>query len=515
VVSLAVDAKGRAMFAGSTTSLILPDPGPGQEEIPNSFWARVIANPPQADLVVSVNASPPVTAADDTITLTISVTNRGSGPANDVSLKYSEVNISNQLAQNVQALMSCQITGAGSCTTDYNFLRIGWPAILPGDTESVKIKLNWYLGWGWAAPYFGSVTALTTSDDVDQSNANSYISLGYDGSTLLHLTGGGPPNGIVIVNDVQYMINPQGAAPNLLGYPVAANSNATVYFPTPQIQNGSVWIFQGWVDGSTDNPRTFAIGQPGPSGLYEHYLMNLVQAPWINPDSPAVNAASFQGGAVAPGQIITLFGSNLGPPQLQTAQLDSTGRIATNLAGVQVLFNGAPAPIVYASATQTSAIVPYEVSGSSSVAMFVQVGGSSSTPVQLNVTDSAPGLFTANSAGTGPLAAFNQDSSINTVSNPAKPGEAVVFFGTGGGLTNSALDGVIAGSNPPQPVLPVSVTIGGLPATVVYAGGVSGQTAGLLQLNVMVPASAPSGLLPVVLTVGANSSQWGATIAVR
>jgi uncharacterized protein (TIGR03437 family) len=503
VSSLAVDTSGRAIFSGSTPSLQLPDPGPGQEEIPNAFFARIMAGTPQADLVLSVSESPPVIAAEDIITLLISLTNRGSGPADGVSLRYSANGVGE---------LSCQITGAGSCTLDDSFLMIGWPAIPAGDTESVNLKIR-YGANGNSVPYFGSISALSTSDDADQPNATAFIAPGFDGTTTVEFVAVAPANTVVIVNDIGWGLSKS--------IPVAANTNATVYIPTPQILSISAgvaqapYIFQSWSDGSTADPRVFPIGQPGPSGLFLHFTMSAFPGPWVYPDSPIVSGASFQGGPIAPGQIVTLFGFNLGPPSLQTAQLDSSGRIATNLSGFQVFFDGVPAPIVYTSANQSAAIVPYSVAGNSSTTLSMQYGQTTSTPTQVAVTNSSPGLFTANSAGTGPLSAFNQDNSINSVANPAAPGDVVVFFGTGEGLTNSPLDGVIAGSSPPQPILPVTVTIGGLPAQVVYAGGVSGQTAGLLQLNVTVPPSAPSGLLPVVLTVGTNSSQWGATIAVR
>ncbi len=75
-----------------------------------------------------------------------------------------------------------------------------------------------------------------------------------------------------------------------------------------------------------------------------------------------VNAASFLKGAVSPGEIVTLFGTAMGPATAAYATIDpSTGKLATTIGGVQVLFNGIPAPMIYASATQVSAIVPYEM----------------------------------------------------------------------------------------------------------------------------------------------------------
>lgn len=510
VFSLTIDSTGRPIFSGSTPSIQLPDPGPGEEILSQGFFARIMANPPQADLQVTVDTSVPVAGLNAFITETITVTNRGSGPANDVRVR-TNTNTS---------IFSCQITGAGSCSWDLHTMQIGWPVLLPGDTEYVELQLQtFYQTPAAPGPLTGSVSVLTTSDNPDQARSNSFFSVGINSNSVLALltsVGPGRPSQAV-VNDVIYP-----AYTIKQGIGVSPDSNVAIYIPSPQVivsQNslaGIPYIFQSWADGSTQNPRTFALGQPTPPlGFVIHFNMPAFVGPWVNPDSPIVNGASFQTGAIAPGEIVTLFGTNLGPANLQTAQLDSTGKIATTLSGLQVSFNGVPAPVVYASTGQTAVIVPYEVAGLSSVGLSIQNGQSVSTTIQIPVTDSAPALFTSNSAGNGPLGAFNQDQSLNSAANPAAPGDTVVFFGTGEGLTNAPLDGVIAGSGPPQPILPVTVTIGGLPAKVVYAGGVPGQTAGLLQLNIVVPPSAPSGLLPVVLTVGTKSSQWGATIAVR
>jgi uncharacterized protein (TIGR03437 family) len=247
------------------------------------------------------------------------------------------------------------------------------------------------------------------------------------------------------------------------------------------------------------------------------FIADLRQSPlfgWF-PGTFSVNAASFRAGPAAPGEMITLFGVNLGPATLQTARVDSTGRIATNLGGLQVFFDGVASPVIYASATQSTVIVPYSVSGKNSVNLQIQFNQAGSAVIPLRIVDSSPGVFTANSSGAGPLAALNQDGSQNSRNNPASPGDVIVFFGSGEGLTDISMDGSIAGQTPPKPKLPVSVTIGGEVSEVVYAGGLTGQTAGLLQLNVRVPVDALSGLLPVVLTVGTQSSQERVTIAIR
>ena len=132
------------------------------------------------------------------------------------------------------------------------------------------------------------------------------------------------------------------------------------------------------------------------------------------------------------------------------------------------------------------------------------------------MTDSAPGLFSLNAQGFGPLAVFNSDSSLNSLTNPAARGDFVFFYASGEGLTNPVpADGELAGAVAPTPQLQVTVTIGGQQAEVIYAGGLPGVTAGVMQINARVPTTVPSGFLPIVLTVGSHSSQVGGTVAIR
>jgi uncharacterized protein (TIGR03437 family) len=133
------------------------------------------------------------------------------------------------------------------------------------------------------------------------------------------------------------------------------------------------------------------------------------------------------------------------------------------------------------------------------------------------VTDAAPALFTYNASGSGPLAAANQDGSVNTAANPATVGSVMVFYGTGEGQTSpGGVDGQVANSVYPKPVLPVSATIGGVAATVLYYGAAPGDVAGAFQMNVMVPAGIAIGAaVPVTFMVGTKTSQAGVTIAVH
>jgi uncharacterized protein (TIGR03437 family) len=234
--------------------------------------------------------------------------------------------------------------------------------------------------------------------------------------------------------------------------------------------------------------------------------------------SGVVNGASFATGPVSPGEIVTIFGFNFGPPTLTTLRLNEFGQVATVLAETRVLFDWIPAPLIYVSASQIAAIVPYAVGGQVSTRVQVEYKGERTEAVTLQVSPSAPGLFTLDSSGKGQGAFLNQDYSVNSQSNPAQKNTWVLLYGTGEGMTDPQVaDGVLASAQLlPKPQLPVSVTIGGTPAEVAYAGSAPGNVVGLLQINVKVPPGAPSGnAVPVVVTIGGASSQAGVTLAIR
>jgi uncharacterized protein (TIGR03437 family) len=235
------------------------------------------------------------------------------------------------------------------------------------------------------------------------------------------------------------------------------------------------------------------------------------------------NAASYATGAVSPGELVTLFGTAIGPTTAAYATTDpATGKLATTIGGVQALFNGTPAPMIYASSTQVSAVVPYEMAPVVSPSVWIKYLGQTSNVLQLTSVTTAPGLFTQNASGSGPGAILNQDNSVNGPGNGAAKGSIVQVYMTGEGQTRPlGVTGAITTPNlpPPQvtpaPVLAVGVTINGQPALYVYAGEAPGLVAGMMQLNVQIPANAPSGDLPILVSVGGHTSQNAVTVSVQ
>src|ERR1022692_4016236 len=155
------------------------------------------------------------------------------------------------------------------------------------------------------------------------------------------------------------------------------------------------------------------------------------------------------------------------------------GLLPSNLGGVTVSFDGVTAPLVNASAFLVTAIVPYEVAGQTSTQMQVSFNGQTSAMTAIPVVQSFPGLFTADSSGSGQALASNGDFSANSDSDPASPGDTIALFGTGEGQTNPpGVDGQYNNGMLPQPVQPVFVTIGGQSARVVSYGAQLSQVSG-------------------------------------
>jgi uncharacterized protein (TIGR03437 family) len=237
-----------------------------------------------------------------------------------------------------------------------------------------------------------------------------------------------------------------------------------------------------------------------------------------------VNGASYAGGGVTPGEIVTIFGQGIGPATPANLVVSAGGILTTTLSDTRVLFDGLPTPLIYVSTGQISAIVPQAVADKSTTAVEVEYRGVRSDPLTIPVAVARPGVFTVDSSGYGQGAILNQDGSPNSAANPAERGSIIVLYLTGEGLSDPAgADGAINGGAPPKPRLPVSVVFPNDPLTcdgaigeLLYAGGVAGSVAGLLQINVRVPESAQTGsAVPFFVQIGSESAEAGFTVALR
>jgi len=229
--------------------------------------------------------------------------------------------------------------------------------------------------------------------------------------------------------------------------------------------------------------------------------------------SAVTNSASNQTGAIAPGEVLVIYGSNIGTPNL-TISPTSGGTLSTSIGGVSVFIDGFAAPLLYTSPTQVSAIAPFSLTGSTAQ-VFILNQNQTTAPVTVNVAPSATGVYTMNGSGEGQAAALNQNNSLNGSASPASSGQVVTLFFTGAGQTNPPVQaGTFAAVPLPIPVLPVSVAIGGQNATIDYVGASPGTINGVMQINATVPSGLPAGNASVIVQVGSAASQGGVTIAV-
>lgn len=247
------------------------------------------------------------------------------------------------------------------------------------------------------------------------------------------------------------------------------------------------------------------------------------------------NAASGQAGVISPGELITIKGTLLGPATGVSFGLNAQGGVDSTLSGVRVLFDSVAGTPTYVSAAQVNAIVPWEIAGRPVTHIQVEYLGVASTAIQVNISATAPGIFTLDSTGLGQAVMFNQTGTVNGppglnpnyVTQPAQRGSYPGFYATGCGTTNPpGTTGSVTPYPPLMPtVLPVTVTIGSGANQVTVsadssAGGFAGAApfvvTGVCQINFKIPANAPTGLnVPVTFAIGGATSPATVTMAIQ
>jgi uncharacterized protein (TIGR03437 family) len=256
--------------------------------------------------------------------------------------------------------------------------------------------------------------------------------------------------------------------------------------------------------GASNSPQTVAVS----------LMVMGTAAPTITINSITHSGTGLQG-PIAPGELFTIKGTNLGPATGMVFSVNNGG-IGGLLAGTQVIVGSLAAPVLYTSATQINAIAPYEIAGQSQATIRVQSQGVSSASQSVQVIPASPGAFTLNSSGFGPVVAANQDGTINGSGNPAAKGSYVTIYFTGGGQTNPVgLTGSVTGAILKWLIQPISVTVGNQAAIVSFDGSAPTFVDGVDQLNIQLSPNTPSGAQPIVITIGGISSPSSVTLAVQ
>ncbi|MBK7928014.1 MAG: hypothetical protein IPJ98_11130 [Bryobacterales bacterium] len=211
-----------------------------------------------------------------------------------------------------------------------------------------------------------------------------------------------------------------------------------------------------------------------------------------------VDAASYANADVlSPGAIVTLFGSQMGPREGVTFQLVD-GRLPTELGGTRVFVNGDPIPLLYVSYGQINAVLPYTLAENARPEIQVVRPGAPGNVLKNSLVQRAGiTIFHTVESEVAWAAALNEDGTVNSASNPARPGSVVVLFGTGGGATvpPSVAGGVTPSGLRPLEYPPIVRDLSGSAneLAVEYAGAAPGLVAGVAQINVRLPNPIPPG----------------------
>ena len=237
---------------------------------------------------------------------------------------------------------------------------------------------------------------------------------------------------------------------------------------------------------------------------------NAAPMPKVN-QGGVVHSGSFVRDPLGPGTIISIFGERLSTEPVAGGQAATDLPLPTELAGTSITLGGQPLSLLFSREDQVNAVLPFEVADrvNESLPLLVRRTDAQSISVSqpVLVTSARPGVYTQNASGAGPGSIQDVSFQLITPANAAKEGDAIIIYCTGlGGVTPQVTTGEAAPSSPPATTVEeVSVTIGGLPAQVLFAGLTPGFTS-LYQINVIVPPGVPAGDAEVVVSVAGQTS---------
>ena len=414
---------------------------------------------------------------------------------------------------------------------------IGAPDVVtPGEQYPLILSVDSSLLVPQAAPYVGKVTVVASGAAVTVKSQSITVNLTVN-SSVPTITSVWPAT--LPVNGAAQTITIYGT--NFYGATLAKVKGVATSLVTTTFKDSSTFV-QAVVPASMlTAPTTLKVlvSNPAPGGDSVATVdVAVVNAAVI---TAVVNAASYATGTVtapdigtvSPGELVSIYGTNLGPTTPAAMSITGGGFVDTvSASGVAVTVDGTAAPLIYVSETQINVQVPYEAAiGTKKVS--VTNGANPPVTASVTVAATAPGLFTADGSGSGQLAALNYNATtkaytFNNSTTLAKIGDTVILYLTGEGIYDSAP--LLGGASDTGFVIPPglavtpqvsplpTVSIGGVDATpgVAYAGPIVGSIIGVLQINVKVPAGSTTGTqVPVSVTIGANGSQAGTTLAVH
>ena len=389
--------------------------------------------------------------------------------------------------------------------------------VLPGAPITVSVQADSANLAASAIPYSGKITITATG--VPASNKTQVVSVTFLVNSLQPtITSIWPPS--VLVNTAAATVTLRGTGFYASSIVMIGGQN----LPTTVVGSTVVLATVPPVLLSTPGTLNFFVANPPPGGSSTTIAFQVTSSPVVQ---ITTNAASGSAALAAPGEVVTMYGQGIGPAAAFTMQdVNSDGFVDSTVGNYSVSIDSFPAPILYLSQDQITVQVPYEVSQGAGKQIIITNGINSATGT-LTVAPVSPGIFSLDGTGSGQAAALNlnvtnQTYSLNGAASPAKAGDTVIFYMTGeGDYASSILSRtgfIIPASLTPLPQMnPLpTVTIGGQPATVTYAGPVVGSILGILQINATIPAGSSTGAaVPVQVSIGTQAAQSGISMVVK
>ena len=400
----------------------------------------------------------------------------------------------------------------------------GWSAALSGDGNTAIVggpQDNTGVGAAWVYTRSGGVwtqqgSKLVGTGAVGNANQGYSVALSSDGNTAIV---GGPWDNTVNTFDPNYgagaawVYKRSGGVWTQLGSKLVGTGVAGLGLGYSQGAE------QGYSVALSSDGYTAIVGGPF-DGPVPEYHGGYAGAAWVfvsaptTPAKPAitgiVNDADFTaGGAISTGSWVAIFGTGLAPSGDSRTWNAATeivnGKLPVSLDDTLVVVNGKPASVEFIQPSQVNIQTPDDTT-IGPVQVIVNTAAGATDAFTVNYATFAPGLFPAVAPY---IVAQHADTSYVTTAAPAKPGEVIILWGTGFGPANPAVPAGLVFSGANRLANTVTVTVGGQPATVDFAGVVG---AGLVQINVHVPLGINNGDAPIVATVGGASTQTTANM---
>jgi uncharacterized protein (TIGR03437 family) len=489
-----------------------------------------------------------------TQTVTVSMTVGTSAGSGNVTVSSTSLTFAYTQGQSVPAAQTVTIANANSATAPIAFT--------VGTTETNGTSVAWLQAGVTSAqtPYTLSISVAPGS--LPPNTYTGTVTITPTGGTAVSISVTMTITGVATVTATPTQVNWSyivgGNAPTATNIQVSAGGASAAFTATESSTGG--WLQVTPISGTTPNSGTFNLsastvasalaallpqatpytgtitvqgvtqGNTQATGTTIINVSLTVTAP-LPVITGVTNAASGASGSVSPGEIISIYGTPANPIGPATSvQLNSTTcptpctQVPLTMGGVTVKFlpGNEIAPLLFVNEGQINAVVPYTVAGIAALSVEVQYLGQTSNAFPVSLASTQPGIFTANSSGTGPAAAIQYTpqgvyGGTNLPNAPASAGWTIVLFMTGEGTVSPqpTVNGAVTsptGTPDPVPLVKPNVLIGGQPATVSFYGETPGLVSGVLQINVVVPPGAGTGPVLVSVSMGSTASQQGVTV---